>query len=1245
MLDATEPETAPDDRPFTPADGVDRAHALELRAESMLHYAARGAVRTGALDRTEVGLSDENRDVVAGRDDVEVDGVLDEHTGDDLSVVADEVEMNVGGRLTMHAHLEDNVIMAGVMRDEWAGGAFVTAAMSDDMAAVAGLRCTAPLDVWVHGLAGMEERPGTCAADGLLFELAGTLYEREYGPSAHVAAVARHSGTVATTMKTGFRPLMKTALGVRNLIPGGGGGGGAQASASPPAAPPAPAGGEAGTATLTAAEGAGALGRGVAGGDDTDEIVSVVRTVESASDAADVEDLQHPASTADNLDDLARVEVDGAGYEEVAEIYDQPLPASGRSGPEGDELSALGDEGRSLPDSSDLDGTGTPPLAGSDDPPPLAPERPGADPSPRADSPAQGPARREPPPLDLTEPGAEGYRFDDAYGSLHDRNRYYRQEMNLRGNLFTREYLVEIDERAVELFTNLGGDADDLTYDNFGLRTSSAYDNLEQMALEADEAGNAGRAADIRAAKAEIEEMTNTTIVELAARTDEFSGAAIGSQRAPIDPGIDVDKLRGWLEERELQARVKFAELMASGDPHAAELAGWERAYYDQMIRMLDENVNPLAYSNEQIVFVKINKVDPYYAEFADDVAAAAAEGWDLVVPRPKAEDELDLYVELQKLLVATLEDPEFWRSAEDMGVDAFTPPVRARIEAGLDFLGPDSLRPLAGADVPPPLPAADLADSAGSAGEIRDRSFSRSALAASEETLERQAAGLAEGDATVRGRAPDPGLVFAEPSLGARRAPAENARAPVIDERSGRWVVEPPADGASPPSSAVAWDSGLRVPDDPGVGAPNRTSFEADTSDLFRAAPEPEEMDPDDVDAARHAPNVRGDGAPGPSPRSDGTNGEDANPTGAVSAPGDSTTAFRRGSGAGLDPSGPTSLVTPDTPHQVFTGVSRHAPDTGAGPAGASSSDAREGATAARSDLYGEPVSFEGRSLEGVPRSDDPKELARTLDAAEVPVEDLPRVERAAGEPAEKSILESSEGRPVSYSYADVPDTEIHRRFVQAQDSRRMVNDSTIDAGSVWRSALWSAERMDVAALREANARWAEFTAARRTSAVSFGDDPRRLHPVEPDAAVDSGRRRTSVDLYRGAEPPNTVDRAHAAHYVPRPAGRETTRETGFGRLSQGWNEFPFSPREQLMNTLQRGEALSPGQIGALESGLEGYRRAGGALSSTQYRAMADMIADLGDRHRHARWHGGREHIGRLLRLIEMLDYAAWTV
>ena len=108
MLDSTEPEASPDDRPFTPAEGVEGAHALELRAESMLLYAERGAHRTGELDRIEVGVSDDNRDIVTGRDQVEIDGTLEEHTGHGLVHVADDVEMNVGGPLRVHAHLQIN---------------------------------------------------------------------------------------------------------------------------------------------------------------------------------------------------------------------------------------------------------------------------------------------------------------------------------------------------------------------------------------------------------------------------------------------------------------------------------------------------------------------------------------------------------------------------------------------------------------------------------------------------------------------------------------------------------------------------------------------------------------------------------------------------------------------------------------------------------------------------------------------------------------------------------------------------------------------------------------------------------------------------------------------------------------------------------------------------------------------------------------------------------------------------------
>ena len=228
-----------------------------------------------------------------------------------------------------------------------------------------------------------------------------------------------------------------------------------------------------------------------------------------------------------------------------------------------------------------------------------------------------------------------------------------------------------------------------------------------------------------------------------------------------------------------------------------------------------------------------------------------------------------------------------------------------------------------------------------------------------------------------------------------------------------------------------------------------------------------------------------------------------------------------------------------------------------------------------------------------------------------------------------------------MSDSYRDVNDMLIEARREQAEFNKRWFNRGGETAESVW-----STGRNRKAAIREANARWSEAAAAQRTSSLSFSDDPRQiLYRIEYDRTVYKKRKQIFVDLYRGADPPNTIDRAHAAHYVPRPGGWDTARETGFGRLSHGWNEFPFSPRERIVNSLQRGEALSPDQVISLELGLESYRAAGGELSSSQYRAMADMISDLGDQHRHTRWHMEGESGERLRQLIEMLDYAAGPV
>ena len=1460
-LESTEPEPSPGDQPDTPTKGVEGAHALELRAESMLQYAERGAQRTGKVDRTEVGLSDDNRDVVAGRDEVAVDGMLDEHTGHGLAVIADEVEVNVGGPLTMHAHLEDNIIMAGVMRDEFAGGTLVSAAMSDDMAAGLGLRCTAPLDLWAHGLVGMEERPGTCAADGLLFELAGTLYEREYGPSAHVAAVARLQGTVATTMKTGFRPLMKVALGVRNLIPGGGGGGGS-ADASPPAAPPTPAGGEAAGATLSAAESGGALGRGAAGVDDTDEIASVVRTVESASEGAEVEELQHPVSTADNLDDLARVDVEGAGPQQVAEIYEQPVPPAAasaaepepapiRTGPPtatstrppppleltepgaegydfgqaygslrdrhhfyrrdlnlrgnmmmGDALAeidakaielfeslggslddvtgdyrsrttgivnaleqmaeqadATGDLGRAAdvrgaideiegmthsavvefasrtdefsgmaigsqrgPIDSNIDtgklqrwleeqrgyaeaklaaaieandmanydiiskerdyfdmmikslDAGENPLNESGEQiafvrrkvdeyyAKFADEIAAADAEGFVFIPSRPPeeehldlfieqnqrlidtlsdpyymrsAASQPPPLDLTAHGTEGYDFHRAYDSLYQRNVYYREQFSFRGNFFTREHLHEIDAQAIAALEQFGGSADDIVENSFGYRAAGIHDALAQMADEAEAAGDMSRAADIRASMDEIGALVDSGIADIAARADEFSSAPLGSQYAPIDRNIDTDRLRSWLQAQMDEATQRRLALPLD-DELATRLVSREESYYFQMIKCLDEGVNPLAVSNEQIVVLRLEVVEPHHAQYADEVAAAAAQGRPPDIPRIAAEEEIELYARLQELLVEKLADPAFHRSAAEMGDDAFTTGIQARIGAGIR-LEPDLRPPLVAAGPPQPLPAAGLSDDMGYIDNVRDRSFARSALDAGEETLERQAASLAGGDPSARGRAPVPGsegIAPPGPSLGSRPPPSDSAQAPIVDDWTGQWVLEPtvqsdasptPTDGVTTSTrgdavtsraSDVSWESGLQRSDDAEVGPAAGSAEDADASDLFRPASEPEDADPDGIDEAHHAPAPNDDGTSGPmTPRPDDGEGEDANPTGTVSGPDDITTTVFRGDGTGAGPSGTTSPVTPDTPDSVSVGAAGNTPD------GGSAAGAETGGGASGSNLYDEPVSFEGRSIEGSPRSDDPKELARSLDGVEVPVDDLSRAEPDAAGPARESIPGNFDGRPGFDTYQDVSDATIDIRNIQAQFNKTASEWSGNTVDSVWSGAGSRSE-----AMQNANARWSGFAAVQRTSSTAFGSDPRQI-------------------LFGADDLPNTIDSAHAAHYVPKPKHWESTRETGFGRLAQGWNEFPFSHRELVVNALSRGEALSPNQVAALESGLEGYRAAGGGLSSSQYRAMADMISDLGDAYRHARWSTAGAPDERLVQLIEMLDYAAAAV
>ena len=149
----------------------DDACVLEMRSETIEQLVGGDALRRGESERIEAGRSKANADLVAGRDRVRVHGTLHEHTGHGLAEQTAHLHMTVDGTLDVHAGSEDTVLLAGHMRDLWDGGAAIVAAMTDDTVAGGGIRVTTPLDLWVHGLMGVEERIGTCTADAVLMEL------------------------------------------------------------------------------------------------------------------------------------------------------------------------------------------------------------------------------------------------------------------------------------------------------------------------------------------------------------------------------------------------------------------------------------------------------------------------------------------------------------------------------------------------------------------------------------------------------------------------------------------------------------------------------------------------------------------------------------------------------------------------------------------------------------------------------------------------------------------------------------------------------------------------------------------------------------------------------------------------------------------------------------------------------------------------------------------------------------------
>lgn len=288
--------------------------------------------------------------------------------------------------------------------------------------------------------------------------------------------------------------------------------------------------------------------------------------------------------------------------------------------------------------------------------------------------------------------------------------------------------------------------------------------------------------------------------------------------------------------------------------------------------------------------------------------------------------------------------------------------------------------------------------------------------------------------------------------------------------------------------------------------------------------------------------------------------------------------------------------------------------------------------AAESRSDLYNEPVPFQGRSLGGTPAGDDAKELARSLDV-DVPLDDLLPVDPGRDEHDGKSIVVSN---PI-IDTRDDNDALIERRTAYVRNvAARFDREENLGGGG-------ARARTDSQTRKAANDRWAS---ASRTAPVSFGEHPGRiLALVEHEATPSSDRGGEIADSYRGVRPRNTLDRSHVARCIPESRDWKPERGTGFGRATATSDEPSFSWRERILSALSNGESLNLVRMAALASDVEGCRAVGGRLPSSQYRAMVGMISDSAGVCRHARWHVHGSHRKRLVQLVELLDHAAAVV
>ena len=608
--------------------------ALELRAESIEQLVGGDALRRGESERTEAGRSGANADHVAGRDRVHVQGRLHEHTGHGLAEQVAHLDTAVDGRLDIHAGKEDTVLLAGHMTDVWDGGTAIVAAMTDDLVAGGGVRVTAPLDLWVHGLMGVEERIGTCTADAVLLELSGTHYEREYGPGAHAAGLAVYTGSLYQSSSSTFRPLMRVSSGVRNLIAGGGGGGaGGDPVASPP---PAAAAGGAGTVavseTLSAAAGSAQSVEAVVEAGARSDDLTGVRHFPDTSDAVHTDEfttLDNQAVTAqlDTLLDVLRQRGDET----------EDLTEATRSTDTAEQLAAL-----RRADIADIDSLlhainqqvleieeSVPPhtlgvadsvapasLGGTDDLHHAGEPHDAHSPAPGSDEADLDPSRFEGYELpDMEEPhDPADATWETNFRAFADQLQRHRQYSNWVAVYEYEPAVTRIVDEVTSAYSRLGGNVEDLgpTSDEF-VQAHEAYRGLEEMLLEADQAGNVQRAAEIRRALDEINLHTYGVVVDFASRLQDFSAELFPK----LPPNIDPTKLGGWVQQQIDNAMIDVSQASVVNDTEGMSLAQTELDFWMGVRHEINVGRDPTVNSGAQITYLSRSGQPVQAAELA----------------------------------------------------------------------------------------------------------------------------------------------------------------------------------------------------------------------------------------------------------------------------------------------------------------------------------------------------------------------------------------------------------------------------------------------------------------------------------------------------------------------------------------------------------------------------------------------------------------------------------------------------